>query len=55
MRTNGRGVEASLLQGNVVLLKITEEEFQFGVDAFDRHRDLFVRVDDVSLVTEADE
>jgi len=55
VRVKGRGVEGSLLHGNVVELRVTEPVFQFVVDGFDRHRDLFVRVDDVSRTTEAAE
>lgn len=44
----GRGVKVKRIQDNVLRLAIEEEDFHFSLDGFDRHRDLFVRVDDVS-------
>jgi len=47
----GRGVMAHV-KGNVVLLKNIDEEFRFTIKGFDRHRDLFVQVDEVSSTEE---
>ncbi len=55
LRPTGGGLNPRRLDGNVVLLKITDDNFNFGVRGFDPHRDLFVRVDDVSSTTEAAE
>jgi hypothetical protein len=44
----GKGLKAKLLQGNVLMLHDIEEEFHFAVDGFDRHRDLLVRVDELT-------
>jgi hypothetical protein len=38
----------------MLLLSISDERFQFSLDGFDQHRDLFVRVDDVSNSEEAE-
>jgi hypothetical protein len=46
------GVTGTLREGNVVELKIDEPNFRFSVDGFDEHRDLFIRVDDVSGIEE---
>jgi hypothetical protein len=48
-----KGLKAKLIAGNVVLLDQIEEDFSFTVSGFDRHRDLFVRVDDLSNTEEA--
>lgn len=42
----GKGIRVKILRGNVVLLTDLEDEFRFAVEGFDKHRDLFVRVDD---------
>ncbi|MFH1918942.1 MAG: hypothetical protein ABIP48_03505 [Planctomycetota bacterium] len=55
LRPRGQGVKVRSPQGNVMLLTITQERFQFTLDGFDRHRDLFVRVDDTSGSEEAAE
>jgi hypothetical protein len=48
-----RGVMVTSLAGNVLLLNQIEENFSFTVSGFDYHRDLFVRVDDLSDTEEA--
>jgi len=53
LRTTGKGLKARSLQGNVVLLQKVEADFHFVVEGFDRHRDLYVRVDDMSNTEEA--
>lgn len=55
LKPTGKGVNAKLVQGNVVELSVTEDAFQFAVDGFDRHRDLYVRVDDISGELESEE
>jgi hypothetical protein len=45
---NGIGINAHRIQGNILQLSIVEENFNFSVSGFDRHRDLLVRVDDIS-------
>lgn len=55
LRPKGKGVDAKRVQGNILVLKIISEDFSFAVSGFDSHRDLFVRVDDVSNATEAGE
>jgi hypothetical protein len=55
LRPNGKGLRARALAGNVLLLNQIEEDFTLTVSGFDRHRDLFVRVDDVSDSEEAAE
>lgn len=53
LRPTGKGLHAKSLQGNILLLQSIEQEFYFSVEGFDRHRDLYVRVDDVSNTEEA--
>lgn len=53
LRPKGRGVRLQLLRGNTVLLREPQDDFQFVIDGFDQHRDLFIRVDDVSNTEEA--
>jgi len=48
LRPKGKGLCVEILRGNVVFLKDLEDDFRFAVEGFDKHRDLFVRVDDVS-------
>jgi len=54
LRPVGKGLRATLRggTGNVLILSHMEEHFSFSVSGFDRHRDLFVRVDDVSNLSE---
>ncbi|KAA5543066.1 hypothetical protein FYK55_12305 [Roseiconus nitratireducens] len=47
IKFKGSGVVASLKNGNVVDLKITEPEFDLSVFGFDVHRDLFVRIEEI--------
>jgi hypothetical protein len=42
----GAGIKVKVLRGNVVFLTDLKEDFRFAVAGFDKHRDLFVRVDD---------
>lgn len=42
----GKGLRAFPMTGNTLLLKDFQEEFQFVVEGFDEHRDLFIRIDD---------
>jgi hypothetical protein len=53
LHPKGRGVKAQSMQGNIIVLKDIEEDFHFAVEGFDRHRDLFVRVDEVPNNQEA--
>jgi len=55
LRPQGKGLEAKRIQGNRLTLRITDEDFRFVVTGFDRHRDLFIRVDDISNTKEAAE
>jgi hypothetical protein len=55
LKPAGKGVNAKLVQGNIVELLVIGEVFQFAVDGFDRHRDLYVRVDDISAEAAAGE
>lgn len=48
LKPSGKGLKPKLLQGNVVQLDVDDEKFVFALDGFDRNRDLFVRVDDIS-------
>jgi hypothetical protein len=52
-RGNGARVKRTE-RGNVVLLSDLEEDFEFSLKGFDKHRDLFVRVDDVMISQEND-
>lgn len=42
------GLKAKLREENVAVLEIQDQSFKFAVDGFDVHRDLYVRVDDIS-------
>jgi hypothetical protein len=42
------GLNAKLLQRNIIRLEILSEEFSFALDGFDAHRDLYVRIEEVS-------
>lgn len=44
----GTGLEVELVQGNIAVLRGLSDQFHFSVDGFDRHRDLYVRVDEIS-------
>ena len=48
MRPKGSGLKARRISGNVLTMDVEKDEFQFILDGFDPHRDLFVRVDDIS-------
>ena len=54
LQIRGRGLKPKLLKGNSVLLRIENKEFNFSVNGFDRNRDLFVRVDDVTDIEDPD-
>jgi hypothetical protein len=53
LQPTGKGWRAKSLSGNVVMLSEIEEAFRFSVRGFDLHRDLFIRVDDLSNSQEA--
>lgn len=55
LRPKGRGVDPKRIDGHCVLLKIIEDDFSFSVEGFDRHRDLYVRVDEVPSSPEVEE
>lgn len=42
------GLRARQIEGNVVEIVVQEDSFDFKLDGFDPHRDLFVRIDDIS-------
>lgn len=44
----GKGIAATLRSGNVIDIKITDTEFELTATGFDVHRDLFIRIDEVS-------
>jgi hypothetical protein len=44
----GKGLRATRATGNRLFLRGIADEFHFSVDGFDRHRDLFVRVDEAA-------
>jgi hypothetical protein len=48
LKPAGEGLRPKLLQGNKVELTIVDDKFSFALDGFDRYRDLYVRVDDIS-------
>jgi hypothetical protein len=52
LKPTGEGLKPKLLQGNVVQLDVDSDSFVFSLDGFDRYRDLYVRVDDVSGAVE---
>jgi hypothetical protein len=52
LRPKGRGTTVKIPRGNVVFLTDLKEDFHFEVQGFDKHRDLFVRVDDESTSQE---
>jgi hypothetical protein len=48
LNPKGHGCLAAMLEGNIVELRDVAQDFEFSVEGFDPHRDLFVRVDDMS-------
>jgi hypothetical protein len=46
----GRGATVRRVQGNIVLVDCDpeREDFTFSLSGFDRHRDVFLRIDDIS-------
>lgn len=48
LKLSGKNVKAVPQAGNIVILNIEAEAFAFGVDGFDEHRDLLVRIDEVA-------
>ena len=52
MPPRGKGIKVKILRGNVVLLTELENEFRFALEGFDKHRDLYVRVDEVTTEEE---
>lgn len=49
-----RGVRATSRQANVVLLKQFQDDFSFSVNGFDKHRDLYIRVEELPRGDEDD-
>jgi hypothetical protein len=45
---DGEGLRPKLRQGNLIDLEVVRDQFWFSLDGFDPHRDLYVRVDDIS-------
>jgi hypothetical protein len=52
LKLEGKGVTPKKAQGNILVLKELQPDFALGVDGFDRHRDLFVRVDELTAAEE---
>lgn len=48
LRPSFSGVQVELWAENVVCLHTLAEDFRFSIVGFDRHRDLFIRVEDLS-------
>lgn len=48
LKPAGKGCKFQSVKGNVVLFRELADEFQVSIEGFDRSRDLFVRVDEVS-------
>ncbi len=44
----GKGIAATLRSGNVIDVKVTDPEFELTATGFDVHRDLFIRIDEIS-------
>ncbi len=51
----GHGVKPRRIDGNILHLDVQEEDFRFVVQGFDPHRDLYVRVDEISGEESAEE
>ncbi len=51
VRPKGKGFDPDFVKGNVIMLTNVKDNFQFSIDGFDQHRDLLVRVDDLSKNT----
>lgn len=51
----GKGIAATLRSGNVIDVKVTEPEFELTATGFDVHRDLFIRIDEVSDEQDSEE
>ena len=45
---SGKQIQAKIVSGNVIRLKVEGPEFSFGATGFDRRTDLFVRIDEAS-------
>jgi hypothetical protein len=48
LSAKGRGISAARPHGNVVVLTNIQDDFYFTINGFDRHRDLYIKVDDES-------
>ncbi|MCG8451377.1 MAG: sigma-70 family RNA polymerase sigma factor [Pirellulales bacterium] len=48
IKLSGKGINATKQSRNVLGLTIQSDEFSFAAEGFDVHRDLFVRVDEIS-------
>jgi len=44
----GKGIEATLRNGNVIDVRVTEPTFELTATGFDVHRDLYIRIDEIS-------
>jgi len=51
LRYRGAKVQVRRVSGNVLTVQIDHEMFSFSIDGFDPHRDLLVRIDEVSEPT----
>jgi hypothetical protein len=47
IRVAGKGISAGTKGGNVIEMKVEQEDFSFIASGFDIHRDLIVRIDEV--------
>jgi hypothetical protein len=48
LKFSGKGVRVVPQAGNVLVLKVEDERFLFAADGFDEHRDLLVRIDELT-------
>ncbi|QDU28885.1 hypothetical protein ETAA8_39910 [Anatilimnocola aggregata] len=46
LKPTGRGLKVTRVQGNQLLLHDFQANFTLAIDGFDRHRDLYVRIDE---------
>jgi hypothetical protein len=55
IQPHGQGLKPERVEGNTMLLSITEPDFKLLVEGFDQYRDVFVRIDEVSEAGEESE
>lgn len=48
-RVSGHGLKAKVIKGNVLHLTQFENDFAFSMEGFDHFRDLFIKVDELSI------